>query len=126
MDSGGHLLRTSEQHLCDTSRRLEGYHLDCNKSSVVVRKVKRSWFQNRQLLMASTSPRDCFDVVVVSAARTPIGSYGGSLASVPATELGAIAIKGVYIRKFELPCARHETYIWSSLCFMVTGENAFI
>lgn len=34
------------------------------------------------------------DVVIVSVARTPIGSFMGSLASVPATILGATAIKG--------------------------------
>lgn len=34
------------------------------------------------------------DVVIVSAARTPIGSFLGSLSSIPATQLGAIAIKG--------------------------------
>jgi acetyl-CoA C-acetyltransferase len=34
------------------------------------------------------------EVVIVSAARTPIGSFLGSLASVPATKLGSIAIKG--------------------------------
>ena len=33
-------------------------------------------------------------VVIVSAVRTPIGSFLGSLSNVPATELGAIAIKG--------------------------------
>lgn len=33
------------------------------------------------------------DVVIVSAARTPIGSFGGSLKGVPARTLGAIAIK---------------------------------
>ena len=33
-------------------------------------------------------------VVIVSAVRTPIGSFLGSLSGVPATELGAIAIKG--------------------------------
>ncbi len=33
-------------------------------------------------------------VVIVSAVRTPIGSFGGSLASVPAVKLGAIAVKG--------------------------------
>jgi acetyl-CoA C-acetyltransferase len=33
-------------------------------------------------------------VVIVSAVRTPIGSFLGSLASVPATKLGAAAIKG--------------------------------
>ncbi|WP_411894972.1 acetyl-CoA C-acyltransferase [Winogradskyella sp. A2] len=34
------------------------------------------------------------DVVIVSAVRTPIGSFLGSLSSVPAPRLGAIAIKG--------------------------------
>ena len=34
------------------------------------------------------------DVVIVSVARTPIGSFLGSLSSVPAPKLGAIAIKG--------------------------------
>ena len=33
-------------------------------------------------------------VVIVSAVRTPIGSFMGSLSSVPAPKLGAIAIKG--------------------------------
>ncbi len=34
------------------------------------------------------------EVYIISAVRTPLGSFGGSLASVPATKLGAIAIKG--------------------------------
>lgn len=34
------------------------------------------------------------DVVIVSVARTPIGSFLGSLSAIPATKLGAIAIKG--------------------------------
>jgi acetyl-CoA C-acetyltransferase len=34
------------------------------------------------------------EVVIVSAVRTPIGSFGGSLASLSATELGSAAIKG--------------------------------
>ncbi len=34
------------------------------------------------------------DVVIVSVARTPIGSFLGSLANISATKLGAIAIKG--------------------------------
>ena len=33
------------------------------------------------------------DVVIVGAARTPIGSFGGALKSVPARTLGAIAVK---------------------------------
>lgn len=34
------------------------------------------------------------DVVIVSAVRTPIGSFLGSLSTIPATKLGSIAIKG--------------------------------
>ena len=34
------------------------------------------------------------EVVIVSAARTPIGSFLGSLSTIPAPKLGAIAIKG--------------------------------
>ena len=34
------------------------------------------------------------EVVIVSAVRTPMGSFGGSLSSVSATKLGAVAIKG--------------------------------
>src|SRR4051794_29842793 len=37
-------------------------------------------------------------VHVVSAARTPIGSYLGALASVPAPRLGAVAIKSALER----------------------------
>ncbi len=38
------------------------------------------------------------EVVIVSAARTPIGSFGGSLKNVPTRKLGAIAIKGAVER----------------------------
>ena len=34
------------------------------------------------------------EVVIVSAARTPIGSFLGALSTIPAPRLGAIAIKG--------------------------------
>jgi acetyl-CoA C-acetyltransferase len=34
------------------------------------------------------------EVYIVSAVRTPIGSFGGALSTVPATQLGAAAIKG--------------------------------
>ncbi|RYZ27056.1 MAG: acetyl-CoA C-acetyltransferase, partial [Chitinophagaceae bacterium] len=33
-------------------------------------------------------------VYIVSAVRTPMGSFGGALKDVPAPQLGAIAIKG--------------------------------
>lgn len=41
------------------------------------------------------------EVYIVSAVRTPIGSFGGSLSKVPATKLGSAAIKGA-IEKINL------------------------
>ncbi|MCX4244680.1 thiolase family protein [Paraliomyxa miuraensis] len=38
------------------------------------------------------------EVVIVSAARTPIGSFGGSLSTVPSPQLGAVAIKAALER----------------------------
>jgi acetyl-CoA C-acetyltransferase len=38
------------------------------------------------------------DIVIVSAARTPVGSFGGTLASLPAHELGTVAIKAALQR----------------------------
>ena len=38
------------------------------------------------------------DIVIASAARTPVGSFNGGLASLPAHELGAIAIKAALER----------------------------
>ncbi len=37
-------------------------------------------------------------IYVVSAARTPIGKFGGALASVPAVELGGVAIRAAVDR----------------------------
>ena len=34
------------------------------------------------------------DIYIVAAVRTPIGSFGGSLSTVPAPKLGAAAISG--------------------------------
>ena len=39
------------------------------------------------------------NAVIVAAARTPIGKFGGSLAKIPASELGAIVIKEVLSRE---------------------------
>jgi acetyl-CoA C-acetyltransferase len=38
------------------------------------------------------------DIVIASAARTPVGSFNGALSSLPASELGAIAIKAALDR----------------------------
>ena len=38
------------------------------------------------------------DIVIVAAARTAVGKFGGSLAKTPATELGSIVIKELLAR----------------------------
>jgi acetyl-CoA C-acetyltransferase len=55
------------------------------------------------------------EVVIVSAVRTPIGSFGGVLSSVNATQLGAIAIKGALDRAGIKPELVNEVYMGNVL-----------
>jgi len=55
------------------------------------------------------------EVVIVSAVRTPIGSFGGSLAEVPATELGAAAIRGALEKAGVDPSAVQEVIMGNVL-----------
>lgn len=43
------------------------------------------------------------NIFIVASARTPIGSYGGTLATISATDLGAIAIKNVVEKSSVIP-----------------------
>ena len=49
------------------------------------------------------------DVYILSAARTPIGKFGGALSTTPATELGAIAIRAAVERSGVAPERIDET-----------------
>ncbi|XP_069003190.1 acetyl-CoA acetyltransferase, mitochondrial isoform X2 [Embiotoca jacksoni] len=53
---------------------------------------------HKYLSRTYTSRSSLNEVVIVSAVRTPMGSFRGSLAAVPATKLGSIAIKGAIDR----------------------------
>jgi acetyl-CoA C-acetyltransferase len=55
------------------------------------------------------------EVYIVSAVRTPMGSFGGTLAAIPATKLGAIAIKGALERIKLDPKLVTEVYMGSVL-----------
>lgn len=50
-------------------------------------------------------------VYIVSSARTPIGSFRGSLSSLPAVELGAIAIREAITRAGIKPCDVNELFM---------------
>src|ERR1700743_342516 len=51
------------------------------------------------------------EVYIVSATRTPIGSFGGSLASLSATQLGSIAIKSAVEKSGLKPEQIQEVYM---------------
>ena len=55
------------------------------------------------------------EVYSMSAARTPIGSFGGSLSSLSATQLGAIAIKAVVERAGIKPEMVNEVFMGNVL-----------
>src|SRR6195952_1787859 len=51
------------------------------------------------------------DIVIVSAARTPVGSFNGALSSLPAAALGTIAIKAALERSGVEPGAVSEVVL---------------
>ncbi|XP_024120039.1 acetyl-CoA acetyltransferase, mitochondrial [Oryzias melastigma] len=55
------------------------------------------------------------EVVIVSAVRTPMGSFKGSLAAVPATKLGSVAIRGAVERAGISPEEVKEVYMGNVL-----------
>ena len=61
------------------------------------------------------------DVVIVSAARTPIGSFLGALSTIPAPKLGAIAIKGA-LDKINLDPKLVEEVLMGNVVQAGTGQ----
>ena len=55
------------------------------------------------------------EVFIVSAVRTPMGSFMGSLSTVPATKLGATAVKGALDKIGMNPNAVQEIYMGNVL-----------
>ena len=61
------------------------------------------------------------EVVIVSAARTPIGSFLGALSTIPAPKLGAIAIKGA-LDKINLKPELVEEVLMGNVVQAGTGQ----
>jgi acetyl-CoA C-acetyltransferase len=55
------------------------------------------------------------EVYIISAVRTPIGSFGGALASITATQLGALAIKGALTKAGVNPAEVQEVLMGNVL-----------
>lgn len=62
------------------------------------------------------------DVFIVSAVRTPIGSFGGMLAGLTATQLGSIAIKGALGRSGVAAHEVQEVY-FGNVCSANLGQS---
>src|SRR6185369_16951631 len=62
------------------------------------------------------------DIVIVSAARTAVGKFGGSLAMIPATELGAIVIKEALARA-KIDPAQVSEVIMGQVLAAGAGQN---
>ena len=60
------------------------------------------------------------EVVIVSGARTPIGSFQGALSGVPAPKLGATAIRAALERGRVAPDAVGEVYMG---CVLPAGQG---
>jgi acetyl-CoA C-acetyltransferase len=63
------------------------------------------------------------DIVIVSAARTGVGKFGGSLAKVPAPDLGAVVIKEVLARAKNLDPALIGEVILGQVLAAGSGQN---
>ena len=62
------------------------------------------------------------NVVIVDGVRTPIGAFGGSLASTPASKLGAIVIKALLERN-QLAPEQVDEVIMGQILTAATGQN---
>jgi acetyl-CoA C-acetyltransferase len=62
------------------------------------------------------------DIVIVSATRTAVGKFGGSIAKIPATELGAIVIKEA-IARAKLDASQIGEVIMGQVLTAGSGQN---
>jgi acetyl-CoA C-acetyltransferase len=63
------------------------------------------------------------NVVIVAAARTPVGKFGGSLAKIPAADLGAIVIKEV-LKRANVKPEQVDEVIMGQVLTAGVGQNA--
>ncbi|MBA4285678.1 MAG: acetyl-CoA C-acyltransferase [Xanthomonadaceae bacterium] len=62
------------------------------------------------------------DIVIIDAARTAIGRFGGSLAGIPATELGARLIAALVARA-QVPVAQIDLVLMGQVLSAAAGQN---
>src|SRR3954471_11923650 len=91
---------------------LTGYR---GESGLPIRRPPSKTLKPRRMSMSD-------DVVIVSAARTPVGSFNGAFATMPAHDLGAIAIRAALDRA-KLDPARVSEVILGQILTAAQGQN---
>ena len=62
------------------------------------------------------------DIVIVGAARTPVGSFSGSLSTLPAHQLGAVAVKAA-LERAKVEAAEVDELIFGQVLTAAQGQN---
>ena len=62
------------------------------------------------------------DIVIVSAARTPVGSFNGTLSSLTAAQLGTVALKAA-IARANVEAAEIDEVILGQILTAAQGQN---
>src|SRR5205085_8704111 len=91
---------------------LTGYR---GESGLPIRRPPSKTLKPRRMSMSD-------DVVIVSAARTPVGSFNGAFATTPAHDLGAVAIRAALERGGIEP-ARVSEVIMGQILTAAQGQN---
>src|SRR5216110_1739912 len=91
---------------------LTGYR---GESGLPIRRPPSKTLKPRRMSMSD-------DVVIVSAARTPVGSFNGAFATMPAHDLGAVAIKAALERAGVEP-GRVSEVIMGQILTAAQGQN---
>ncbi|WP_407049482.1 acetyl-CoA C-acetyltransferase [Methyloraptor flagellatus] len=62
------------------------------------------------------------DIVIVGAARTPVGSFSGALSTLPAHQLGAVAVKAA-LERAKVEAAEVDELIFGQVLTAAQGQN---
>ena len=65
------------------------------------------------------------EVYIISAVRTPIGSFMGGLSTLSATKLGAVAIKGA-LEKSSIDGNLIDEYLWEMFYKLVLDKHLLV
>uniref|UniRef100_A0A2A4JWV9 acetyl-CoA C-acetyltransferase n=2 Tax=Heliothis virescens TaxID=7102 RepID=A0A2A4JWV9_HELVI len=88
---------------------------------IITIKMRPAYNKLFKAMAAYSSKVSLNDVVIVSAVRTPIGSFKGSLSSLSATELGGVAVKAA-VERAGIPKEEVKEVYMGNVCSAALGQ----